>query len=136
MTNSQARDKVYETHSVINDILYEAERGKISWEDAFYQTKSEFFHITEGTDAISIPIFQTKWVWDDVMAVVHAMDKEAFTVFHEFDYEDQNDIAEEVHDDLGKCFSYGIMDGWTEIMQVAIDESGLIKAIRRKWQNA
>ncbi len=35
------KQKMYEIHSVINDILYEAEKGKISWEEACRQAKAE-----------------------------------------------------------------------------------------------
>lgn len=38
----QAVGKVYEVCSVCQDILYEAERGKISWIDALVQLRAEF----------------------------------------------------------------------------------------------
>lgn len=38
---NKAEGMVYEVHSVISDILYEAERGKISWQEAVKQIKNE-----------------------------------------------------------------------------------------------
>jgi len=39
-----AEDRVWEIHSIMNDILLEAERGKITWEDALHQMESELLH--------------------------------------------------------------------------------------------
>jgi len=36
-----AVEKCYEVHSVICDILYEAERGKITWMEALEQMRNE-----------------------------------------------------------------------------------------------
>lgn len=37
-----AREKVYESHDVFRDILYDAERGKCSWDEALQQMVVEF----------------------------------------------------------------------------------------------
>ena len=38
---SSAKDRVYEALQIVNDVVYEAERGKISWEEALRQLKIE-----------------------------------------------------------------------------------------------
>jgi len=35
------KQKVYEVHSVMNDIVYDAERGKCTWEEALDQMYAE-----------------------------------------------------------------------------------------------
>lgn len=45
--NAKWENKMYEVHSIIGDILYDAERGKISWKDACYQAQAELSDLNE-----------------------------------------------------------------------------------------
>lgn len=41
------KSKMYEFHALVNDILYDAERGKVSWEEAIEQVQIEAKHLLE-----------------------------------------------------------------------------------------
>lgn len=41
MNEDRLKERVYEIHSVVNDILYDAERGRITWKEALQQLEME-----------------------------------------------------------------------------------------------
>ena len=56
------KEKMYEIHSTVSDILYDAERGKVSWKEAVEQVQTEAKHLLEGRkQMIKVEIY-----WQDL----------------------------------------------------------------------
>lgn len=47
---TRAKEKVYEAFSLARDIVYEAERGKITWKEALEQLAAELKTLTDNID--------------------------------------------------------------------------------------
>ena len=127
--SEKVKERCYEIHSVINDILYEAERGKITWDQALDQMHNELQNSDDTIfSALDKVVFKTQWSWHDVMAVLLQQGRhDLVRGFEKLPTKEmQVEFVEEFNDELGSVFEHGIMNEWAVVMDTAIDYVGVV----------
>ncbi len=73
-------------------------------------------------------VFKVEWSWEDVILCMVGEERKAFWGLP---LAMQNRVIGECNHTLHKCMESGIMNGWNDVLRVAIDEAKVPETIKR-----